>query len=126
MRVLKGKDVSGEGLLPSVGLRIANWASVSKEFPDFEIDKIMYNWGACLFLGNPKKRTNMYWCSLRKGSIKVNMDGAAHRKSGPAGIGDVLRNHNGEVLNVFSKHVGVKNSNELEILAILEALCIYR
>lgn len=54
-RVLKGKDVSWEGLLPSVGLRIANWASVSKEFPDFEIDKIMYNWGACLFFGKSKE-----------------------------------------------------------------------
>lgn len=49
----------------------------------------------------------------------------AHTKSGSAGIGDILRNPNGEVLYVFSKHVGVKNSNELEILAILEALGIY-
>lgn len=84
-----------------MGLRIAKWASVSKVFPDIEIDKIMYNWGACLLLGNPKERANMYWCSLPKGSIKLNVDGAAHRKSGPAGIGDILRNHNGEVLCVL-------------------------
>lgn len=40
-------------------------------------------------------------------------------------VGGVLRNQNGEVLYMFSKHLGIKDSNEAEMMAILEALCIY-
>eukprot|EP00268_Persea_americana_P022194 TRINITY_DN2206_c3_g2_i1.p1 TRINITY_DN2206_c3_g2~~TRINITY_DN2206_c3_g2_i1.p1 ORF type:complete len:101 (+),score=11.09 TRINITY_DN2206_c3_g2_i1:48-350(+) len=40
-------------------------------------------------------------------------------------IGGMVRNHKGEVLYMFSKHVGIKYSNEAEVLAILEALHIY-
>ena len=54
------------------------------------------------------------------------MDGAAKGKWGLAGIGGVLRNHKGEVMYKFSKHVGIKNSNEAEVSAILEALRIYQ
>lgn len=43
----------------------------------------------------------------------------------PAGIGGVLRNRKGEALYMFSKHLGAKDSNEGEILAILEALHVY-
>ena len=34
----------------------------------------------------------------------------------------MLRNDKGEVLLMFSKHVGVRDSNKVELLAILEAL----
>ena len=37
-------------------------------------------------------------------------------------IGGVLRNSNGDVLYMFSKHVGVYEANEAEVLAILEVL----
>ena len=60
-----------------------------------------------------------------KGFFKFNVDEAAPGKPGPAGIGGVLRNHKGKILHMFSKNVGGKDSTEAEILAILEALCIY-
>lgn len=41
------------------------------------------------------------------------------------GIGEVLRNSRGEVLISFSKSIGDRDSNEAEVLAILEALRIY-
>lgn len=53
------------------------------------------------------------------------MDGASRAKPGPAQVGGVLRNCKGEVLLMFSKYVGVCDSNEAEVLAILEALRIY-
>lgn len=40
-------------------------------------------------------------------------------------MGEVSRNHKGEVLHLFSKHVEIKDSNEAELLAILEALHIF-
>ena len=41
---------------------------------------------------------------------------------GPAGIRGVFRNSKGDVVLMFSKHVGVCDSNEVEVLAILEDL----
>ena len=56
------------------------------------------------------------------GVFKFNVDGAVRGKLGMAEIGGVLRNSRGEVLFMFSKHVGVCDSIEAEVLAILEAL----
>lgn len=44
--------------------------------------------------------------------FKFNMDGAARGKSSPVGTRIVLRNSKGGVLFVFSKDVGVMDSNE--------------
>lgn len=54
--------------------------------------------------------------------LKFNVDGASRGKPGPMGIKCVLHNSKGEVLLMFSKHVGICDSNLVEVLAILEAL----
>lgn len=46
-------------------------------------------------------------------------------KGGPTGIRGVLRNDKGEVACFFTRGVAVRNSNEAEVLAILEALRIF-
>lgn len=53
------------------------------------------------------------------------MDGVASDKLVPTNIGEFLPNHEGEIMFMFPKHVGVRGSNEAELLAILEALCIF-
>ena len=53
------------------------------------------------------------------------MDGASRGKPSPVGIGGVPRNCKGEVLIMFSIYVGVCNSNEAEVLAILEGLRLF-
>lgn len=59
------------------------------------------------------------------GFIKFNMGRVDRGKPGPQGIAGVLLNEEGEVWCMFSKHVGVKYSNEAVVLAILEVLiCI--
>lgn len=62
------------------------------------------------------------WVPPREGVLKFNVDRAARGKLGLAGTGGVLWKSLGDVLAMFSKHVGIMESNELEVLAILEAL----
>lgn len=50
------------------------------------------------------------------------MDGATRGKPGPENIGGVIGNFEGQVLLSFSKFIGVRDSNEVEILVIVEAL----
>lgn len=57
--------------------------------------------------------------------LKFNVNGATKGKLGPPGVGVVLRNRNGIVLALSSKHVGCMESNEAEVVAILEALQIF-
>lgn len=57
--------------------------------------------------------------------FRFNVYGAAKGKLGPAGAAGVLRNNRGEVLCMFSKSLGVRDSNEAKVLAILEAMHIF-
>lgn len=59
------------------------------------------------------------------GSLKLIVDGAAKGKLGIAGIGGVCCKAKREILDAFCKSAGVKDSNEVEFLAILEALRIH-
>lgn len=65
------------------------------------------------------------WSSLPPVVLKFNVDGDSRGKLGPAGISGVLHNSKGEVLLMFSKPIGIRDSNEVEVLAISEALCIF-
>ena len=47
---------------------------------------------------------------------------AARGKLGPAGVGRVIWDCNGDILFMLSKYVGVCDSNEAEVIAILESL----
>ncbi|KAK8675161.1 hypothetical protein V6N13_033231 [Hibiscus sabdariffa] len=55
------------------------------------------------------------------GFFKYNVDGACD-KAGKCGIGGVLRNHRGSILQEFSKSVGSGSSTLAEILAIKFAI----
>lgn len=73
-------------------------------------------------MGTLKKKKKVAWCSPPRGALKFNVNGTNQGKPGLVGIWGVLRNHKGEVLYIFSKNVGIKDTNEAGILAILEAL----
>ena len=59
------------------------------------------------------------------GALKFNMDGATREKPDLASIGGVLRNSEGFVSGMFSKHIGSRESNEAEVLANLEAIWMF-
>ena len=57
--------------------------------------------------------------------LKFNVDGASRGKPRPMGIRCVLHNRKGEVLHMFLTHVGVYDSNVVEVLAILGVLRLF-
>lgn len=56
--------------------------------------------------------------------MKLNVDGAMGKPK-PAGIRDVLHNSD-DCLVMFSRNVGILELNEANVLAILEALHLFR
>ena len=109
-------------LIDRLTLRIAKWALIRKEFSNFSLNDILLNWKAWMGCRPSKVRRVVLWSPPSPGVFKFNVDGATRGKQGLAGIGGVLRNSKGEVLFMFSKRVGVCDSNEAEVLASLEAL----
>ena len=65
-------------------------------------------------------KTITSWCPPPSGFLKFNVDGSVRGKPGPSGIGGVLRYELGMVKGIFSKAVGVMDSNQAQLLAILE------
>ena len=65
------------------------------------------------------------WCPPPFGFMKFNIDGSVRGKLEQLGIGEVLENELGVLKGMFSKTVGVMDSNHVELLAILEALMVF-
>ncbi|XVE80900.1 hypothetical protein DITRI_Ditri15bG0018300 [Diplodiscus trichospermus] len=74
---------------------------------------------------NNHGRSVSCWICPSDGVLKFNVDGSAIRQTGLAGIGGILRDHWSSVKGVFSKSIGVADSNLVEIIAIKEALSLY-
>lgn len=72
--------------------------------------------------GRKKKRVIPWTLSLL-GVLNFNMDGASRGKLPPAGIGGLHCNSKGEILLLFSKNMGFKESNEIEVMTILKIFC---
>ena len=109
-------------LIEGVTFRIAKWALVRKEYSEFSTNDIFVNWKACMVCGPLKVKRSTLWSSPPLGVLTFNVDGATRGKPGPTGIGGVLHNNKGGVLFMFSKHVGICDSNEAKMSSILEAL----
>lgn len=62
------------------------------------------------------------WAAPLEGCLKWNTDGSSVRKPGPSGVGGVLCDMNGVFQVCFSVNVGVMESNEAELSAVLFAL----
>lgn len=73
--------------------------------------------------GSIKVRRFVPWSYPSFGALKFNMNGASRENSGPEDIG--VCHYKGEVSLMFSKIMGVCNSNEVELLTILEALQLF-
>ena len=114
-----------EELEQLVVVQIAKWASFKKEFDASKVFGVLHNWEASLYCGVKKVKKVVLWAPPNVGVLKFNVDGAAKGKPGPAGIGGVLHDSGGLVLVMFSKHVGTMESNEAEVLAILEVVRIF-
>ena len=55
-------------------------------------------------------------------TLKIFFDGSSHGNPGPSGIGIVILDELGRVLDKLSRFIGFKTNNEAEYHALIEAL----
>lgn len=77
------------------------------------MDDFLCNWVVCMSSRPAKVKKIDVWSPPSFRCLKFNVDGAARGKPRLVGIGGVLRNHKGEVLFLFSKHVFFGNDPHL-------------
>lgn len=80
---------------------------------------------SCLGNVNKEKNRSVVWSPPSLSTSKFNVDGIARGRSGPVGIGGVL--HNKEEISslVFSELMGVRDSNDAELLGIRKGLLLW-
>lgn len=87
---------------------------------------LISSWEGCMSGYTRKVRSLESWAPPEQTDMKLNVDGEARGKPGPARIGGELRNHDWTISIMFSELVGIRDSNEVEILNIRRALTIWK
>ncbi|XP_022774106.1 uncharacterized protein LOC111316412 [Durio zibethinus] len=124
-KVFNQKVLSTDELFNLICIRLHWW--LKAKFPQAVCNSI--DVGTNLHnISIPRKmkavKKHIIWTPPPLGAWKINVDGSAIGKRGPTGIGGVVENHKGQILLLFSKHIGIQDSNFAELLAVVEALSI--
>ncbi|XVE74756.1 hypothetical protein DITRI_Ditri12bG0043400 [Diplodiscus trichospermus] len=124
--VFNGGNVNSDRLIDITLLRVARrgkarWPTLKEGVDDF----IRFPQLIKVSDGSCTSRGNICWLKPNMGRLKFNVAGSALGQPGPAGIRGVLRDHEVNVKLVFSKSIGIADSNLVEILTVGEALILY-
>ncbi|XVF83970.1 hypothetical protein PTKIN_Ptkin16aG0537100 [Pterospermum kingtungense] len=107
-------------------LRPALWSEAKWPNMSVGVSEIIRNPElAVVYQRNRSIQCSASWMRTEFGCLKFNVDGSSLGKPGPAGIGGLLRDHEGRVKIRFSKAIGMADSNLAEILAIKEAFVLF-
>ncbi|KAL4346365.1 hypothetical protein GQ457_17G012800 [Hibiscus cannabinus] len=120
--VFKNKKCDGEVLADLALLRIEYWCK--SNWPESFVsvnDFILYPAGVCLRQKHERRPLLGSWVAPKVGCFKFNVDGAVKGSFGEAGVGGILRDHNGTVLIRFSESIGFSDPTGAELVAILKA-----
>lgn len=100
-------------------MRAATWAKAKrpKEY-GVVLDTFRKPSLGVVLAASKKSRTVEDWKAPAGGEMKFNLDGAAKGCPGEAGIGGVRRDERSDVKIIFSKAIGVDDSNLAEVMAI--------
>ncbi|OMO81727.1 hypothetical protein COLO4_23441 [Corchorus olitorius] len=120
--VFNGKDVDDMQLFDLIRIRLAWW--ILAKWPEQPLSfQDLFRFPMEALTSATKERlvhTSLNWNPPNVGTLKFNVDG-----SSKGSIGGVLRDHEGNILALFSMNIALTNSNEAEILAIKEAFDLF-
>lgn len=117
-KIFEGKSTKVNDLFQRAKWRLSMWLLAGKSVKGLKPSDVSVSWEGCLSGGTRKSKPIVSWCPLQHEVMKIDVDGASRDKPGPVGIGGVLRNHSGISSLVFTKPVGVRDSNDAELLSI--------
>ena len=124
--VFNGKVFDLEQIIDSLKFRLASWFKAKWPVsPHSILDIVRFPKDIMVTKEGKTNKRPIVWTTPHPDFLKFNVDDSARGKPGPAGIGGVLRDCNASVKAVFSKSIGVVDSNLAELLAVREALQLF-
>ncbi|XVF06594.1 hypothetical protein REPUB_Repub06bG0062400 [Reevesia pubescens] len=124
--VFKGKLFNHSNLIEIISLRVTAWSKAKWLDDSLSVEDLFRNSMLLSCSKGPKKSDPaLRWVPPPKGFLKFSVDGSSRGISGPAGIGGVLRDEEGQVQLLFSKPISCMDSNGAEVLAIKEAFLLF-
>ena len=124
--VFNGKVLDLRQLINTIKLRIAFWFKAKwPECEDSLMDVVRFPNVIKAPLKVKSAKEVILWKNPLLDSLKFNVDGSYKGKPGPASIDDMLKDSMTAIKIVFSKAIGVADSNITELLAEHEAMRIY-
>ena len=121
-----GSPANWEATVDIVKIRMLWWFKTKTEAINITVNDMLINTdNSCRAKMKKFTRKKVDWTPPDSSSLKMNIDGTVRGKPGEGGIGGVLRDYKGRVLALFSKSMGVVDSNFTDFRAILEGLRLY-
>ena len=126
MIVFNRKSCDFLQLLDIIKVRLAHWChgkwpSILASVNDFILNPASISANDIL----PTPSRSATWICPPLGLMRLNVDGSAMGKPGAAALGGVLCDHVGAFKGVFSKSIGIEDSNFVEFMAIKEGLSLF-
>ncbi|OMO55420.1 hypothetical protein COLO4_36005 [Corchorus olitorius] len=123
--IFNGKSMDVQKIVEIVGCPIAYWCKARWPGAAGVEDLIRVPELIQIDYGKQVSRPHIEWSLPTPGQLKFNVDGAARGPPGEAGIEGILRDDSGCTRLIFSKTIGIADSNMAEILAIKEAFLVF-
>ncbi|KAK3220724.1 hypothetical protein Dsin_014694 [Dipteronia sinensis] len=123
--IFNGKEASIGQLIEVSNFIAAWWFKFCSRGTKTHISFLLFNMkDSCTETLNRRYQVVEAWTPPPFDTLKFNFDDSTRSKSGPAGIGGVMRDSNGRTLCLFSEYVGHLDANSIENMAILKALTL--
>ncbi|XP_077232486.1 uncharacterized protein LOC143869814 [Tasmannia lanceolata] len=116
-RIFAGRSNSPYYMYIKVVALSISWARALPMFKFVSAFDLWAGWRVVCNRQVPTPRISQQWVNPPVGFSKLNFDGSSLGNPGPAGIGGVLRNSEGDVVQAFSEPIGVADSTEAEVRA---------
>ncbi|PKI34169.1 hypothetical protein CRG98_045448 [Punica granatum] len=105
------------------GVWVSVWIKAKNtNFPYSAADLLRSADGVKRWSRKSRLRRQLQWTKPPNGWLKWNVDGFSLGKPGRSGIGGILRDSYGFILCIISAPMGMKESNEAEVIALRRAL----
>lgn len=84
--------------------------------------RVLYNLGIQIFVKNAGYLLVVRWLRPSLSRLKLNLDGSCIGNPGMGGGGEILHNHEGKLIFIFSKFFGSVTNNEAKLRAVVKGI----
>lgn len=123
-KIFLDKRKTTDQLLECIFIRLANWALEEPCFKEVKADDIIRNPHIIIVSSIITMQVVHRWKPPGENTLKLNFDGSSMENLGPSSMGGTIYDGSGSCMVAFLGPLGVRDSINKEIKALLYGLCL--